>query len=133
MNCKKCKKELPATELLDGFCTDCIFKMAEQQRPLTAVTRAELERKREQVEGETAGLFAPGVLDGILEELLDAVERGEDRELAVTKATGDIQAMGGIGACREMLRMAEGLGKLSTEMEEEARRKLGVLMKLRGK
>lgn len=132
MTCKRCKKPFPDQELLEGFCEGCIYLMAEQQtKAAGSLSREQISKAKETVEGETAGLFSPGMLDIILDELIDHIESGEDVALAKTKAKNDIQALGGIGACREILKMAESLGQVSHQMEEEARRKLGVLMKLR--
>lgn len=132
MNCKKCKKPFPAAELLEGFCADCIFALAaDQSKAGTKLSREAIQRAKQEVDGETAGLFSPGMLDTILEELLTSIEAGEDRDLAKTKAINDIQSVGGIGACREMIKMADGLTQFGHQVEEEARRKLGVLMKLR--
>lgn len=131
-SCKRCRKPFPAAELLEGFCADCIFLMAEDQKKAAgSLSREAISKAKEAIDGETAGLFFPGMLDVILDELVDNVESGEDVTLAKQKAKNDIQALGGIGACRELLKMAESLGQLSGQMEEESRRKLSVLTKLR--
>lgn len=131
-NCKRCKKPFQVSELLEGFCEGCIYLMAEQQtRAAGSLSKEAISKAKESIEGETAGLFSPGMLDVILDELIDHIESGTDVVLATTKAKNDIQALGGIGACREMLKMAETLGQLAHQMEEEGRRKLSVLMKLR--
>jgi len=132
VKCKKCGKPFPVGELLEGFCADCIFALSQDQtRAAGSLSREAIAKAKEAIDGETAGLFTPGMLDVILDELIEHVESGEDVALAKVKAVNDIQSLGGIGACREMLKMAEGLGQFAHQAEEEARRKLGVLMKLR--
>jgi hypothetical protein len=132
MNCNRCGKPFSHDKLLEGFCEDCITALAEQHRVAgSRLTKESILKAKEEVEGETAGLFAPGMLDVILEELLDDVENGEDRELAKTKAKNDIQSLGGIANCRERIKMTDAIGELAQTLEEEARRSLGVLMKLR--
>lgn len=130
MKCKKCGAE-PPDGLLEGICADCIFKAAEK---LGSLTKADIERVRREkatIEAETKGLFlSPGLLRGVLDDLLEAVEGGEDRELCLTKATNAVQKLGGIGMCREMIRMTEALGDFALKLEEEARRRLKTLSKL---
>jgi hypothetical protein len=119
-------------QLLEGFCEGCIFLMAEQQtKAAGSLSRDAISKAKASIDGETAGLFSPGMLDVILDDLIDQAEIGEDVSLAKEKAKNDIQSLGGIGACREMIKMAESLGQFAHQVEEEARRKLGVLMKFR--
>lgn len=130
--CKRCKKPFPIEQLLEGFCESCIYLMADQQtRAAGSLSKEAISKAKEAIDGETAGLFMPGMLDVIFDELIDHVESGEDVLLAKQKAMNDIQSLGGVGACREMIKMAESLGQFAHQVEEEARRKLSVLMKLR--
>jgi hypothetical protein len=110
--CNRCHGPFPLDQLLEGFCEKCIYLMAEAQ------TKA-------------GGILSREAIREAKDELVDHVEAGEDVLLAKQQAKNEIQSLGGIGACREMIKMAEGLGQFAHQVEEDARRKLGVLMKLR--
>jgi len=130
VKCKKCGAE-PPDGLIEGICADCIFKAADKLRTLSKADIEYIKREKATIEAETSGLFlAPGLLKGVLEDLLDSVEDGEDRDVSVMKAQNEIQRLGGIGMCREMIKMSEALVKFSLSVEEDARRRLGVLSKL---
>lgn len=129
--CKKCAKPFGAQDLLEGVCVDCIFEMGSGLKTLSKTDLEALRREKAAVEAETAGLFlSAGLLRGVLDDMLDGVEGGDDREACVTRAANDIQRLGGIGMCREMIRMSEALGDFARGMEEEARRRMGALSKL---
>lgn len=123
MPCKKCRKD-PDEGLLEGLCSDCIFEMGSNLKQLS---KEDLKRARAAVEAETTGLFSPEILGGILENLLESVENGEDREMALVHAANEIQRLGGLGMCREMLRISEAIERMAYDIQEETRRKIRIL------
>ena len=126
--CEKCGAEFEPKDLLSGFCTDCIFKMATERR---AITKDDIKKAKMLVEAETAGLIAPDLLDGILDSLMDAVLEGEDRDDVRTRARVEIQRLAGLGCCREMLKTSEALSETSRQIEEEIRRKIAALARMK--
>lgn len=128
MKCKKCDLPYPDSELLEGFCQECIFTMAGTGRQ---VTHEQIHKVKELVEAETAGLFPGGLLMDVLDDLADRLTDGEDREDCIIRASNEIQRMGGLGICREMRKMAETMEQLSQQMYEEIQKKVRVLSNLK--
>lgn len=79
------------------------------------------------VETETAGLFSPDVLKDVLEQGYDRLNKGEAFDQVLEETAMEIQRLGGIGMCREMLRVTDALGELARGQEEEIRRKVRAL------
>lgn len=94
MECRSCRKPKEAGDLLEGMCVECIYSAASKMR---SVTREDVERAKREVEAETAGLFPPETLLGLLGDLVDAVEAGEDRDVALLRSSSDVQRLGGLG------------------------------------
>lgn len=94
MECKSCHNPKEPGDLLGGMCVECIYSAASK---MSSVTREDIERVKREVEAETAGLFPPEMLLGLLDDLIDAVGGGEDRDLALLRASSDIQRLGGLG------------------------------------
>jgi hypothetical protein len=92
------------------------------------------EKQRRQIktslEQETSGLFPPETLRALIEQGYDRLASGEDFDAVIEDTANEIQRLGGLGMCREMLRIAEALGDLAREQEEEIQRKVRVLSKL---
>jgi len=133
--CKRCGAAASPETLLEGFCAACVFALAESHN---SSTRQEIRRRAEAVKAETAGLFPQEELRAIVDRLWDAAEAGADRDLEVERTMLEIQRRGGLGACRDMMVVAEGFRDLSGKIkavieeyaetiEEEVRRKIRIL------
>jgi hypothetical protein len=133
--CKSCGKD---EELIEGVCTDCIFKMAEQH---SKISKADIERVRREVELETAGLFPPETLRELLEGAIDEISAGAPRDEVLGHLSNEIQRLGGLGVCRELNRFAEGWRTMTSQVsqglsdtieaiEEEVKRKIRILSAL---
>jgi len=143
--CRECKVE---GDLIEGICVECIFRMAD---PGGQVSKEDLRRVKDEVEKETSGLMPPNILRSILERALSRIEIDRSRQVrelvnqVVSQACSEIQRLGGLGMCREMMRMAEGFRSMAAEVgrgleetaqsiEDEVRRKVRILSALpRGK
>ena len=82
------------------------------------------------IEQETAGLFPSEALRGVIERGYDRLASGEDFDLVIEDTANEVQRLGGLGMCREMLRVTEALGDMAREQEEEVRKKIRSLSRL---
>lgn len=82
------------------------------------------------IEQETSGLFPSETLRAVIEQGYDRLASGEDFDLVIEDTANEIQRLGGLGMCREMLRVTEALGDMAREQEEEVRKKVRALSKL---
>lgn len=139
--CRECALE---AELIEGVCVECIFRMADQG---SKISKEDLRRVRDEVEKETSGLIPPNILRSILKGAVDRIETnhrtgrlGQDEDI-LDHAVNEIQRLGGLGMCREMMRMAEsfrsmahevgrGLEETAQTVEDEVRRKVRILSSL---
>lgn len=128
MNCKKCEKEIPPNETIEGYCGDCILKMGSGLKKLS---KEDLRKLKQAVNDETAGLMSMDMLKQILEEAYEHHMKGELGFDEVIEQTAiKIQRYAGLGMCREMLKVTQALGQLAIEQEEEIRTRMRKLTAL---
>lgn len=126
--CKKCSKNFPRGEMIEGVCVDCIFELGKK---IPTISKEDVERARRAVEAETAGLINPLLLEGILEDFADQLEEGTDRHIALIHASSEIQRLGGLGMCRELMKISDALEKNAHDMQDEVRHKIRVLSNMK--
>lgn len=122
--CSSCRAQ-PAS--IEGYCTDCLFKIAERRRDLSP---QDAKRLRSAVEAETAGLIPLGLLEETLEGIHDRLLEG-NFDQALREGAIEILRLAGLGMCREMLKFTEALSGFAQEQEEEIRRKVKALSQLK--
>lgn len=127
MKCKKCSKEVPQEETIEGYCGDCVLQMGQG---LKKMSKEDLRRLRDAVNEETAGLMSMETLKQLLEEMYDRLGAGDQFDLVIEHTAIQIQRYAGLGMCREMLKFSQALGQLALEQEEEIRGKIRKLTEL---
>jgi len=124
VKCGFCGTEVDPAKAFGGACHACVTK-GERIGHLTDEQKKNLRRA---VEAETSGLFSPDLLHDVLEGMYDKIMEGSEPFDSVIRDTAnEIQRLGGLGMCREMLRIASALGELERDISEEIRRKARVL------
>lgn len=135
MKCAKCQCLVADGKDLFGYCQACIFAMGESQKHLT---REDRNRLKAYVDQETAGLIPAEALKLILEEAYDKLSKATDPfDIVIDDTANEIQRLAGLGMCRHILQVIEGLekassslGDLAREQSEEIKRKVRVLSNL---
>lgn len=94
------------------------------------LSKEDVERLRNTVEAETAGLLSTELLKGILEEMYDRLLGAEHFDDVIDHAALQIQRLAGLGMAREMLKVTDALSSLASEQEEEIRRRIRKLSAL---
>lgn len=128
--CKFCDGPLEGRHEVDGVCMECVVRTGSALRRSKPLTKEQLKILRDAIEHETGGLFPPATLRTIIEAGLDRVAGGDPRETVVEELACEIQRMGGLGMCREMLKVADALADVARDQEDEIRDKVRRLSKL---
>lgn len=133
--CRECRVD---ADLIEGICIDCIYRLADRG---SKISKEDIQKIRDEVQKETAGLIPHNILRSILEAALAAQDAGSPEEEIVEEAANEIQRLGGLGMCREMAKIAEGFRSMSADVtrgleetalsiDEEVRRKVRILSNL---
>jgi hypothetical protein len=116
-----CREETTAERSIGGVCLDCISRTA---KVTTGLTPEQRRLARASIQAETSGLFPLETLKSVLEDGYDRLAGGEPFDTVIEDLACEVQRLGGLGMCREMLKVTEALGDLAHEQEEEIRRKI---------
>lgn len=130
MKCTSCGEPIQFDKSIEGVCIPCILKQGEALRPAGPMSDRQRRELKATIEQETAGLFPSEALRGVIERGYDRLASGEDFDLVIEDTANEVQRLGGLGMCREMLRVTEALGDMAREQEEEVRKKIRSLSRL---
>lgn len=129
-SCKFCDGPLEGRHEVDGVCMECVVRTGSALRRAKPLTKDQLKILRDAIEHETGGLFPPATLRAIIEAALDRAADGDPRETVVEELACEIQRMGGLGMCREMLKVSDALSEVAQGQEDEIRDRVRRLSKL---
>ncbi len=130
MKCKFCGKPADGRDQIDGVCIRCVASAGAALRESKPLTKQQLLELRAAIEQETAGLFPKSTLRALLEGCFKRVTDGEDAAAVAEDTASEIMRLGGLGMCREMLKVTDALGQLARDQEEEVRTKVRALSRM---